>query len=445
LILFTCAILVAVWIGYLVTDRLCPGGYPRWLVLAFAPLTGLGICSLIVFFFRDPMFTVEGALLIVLLAFWFHKHGRSLTGWHEVRSWRIPILAVVFAVALGWSIGSGVVRVARYPNGQTDGWAIWNSHAKYMMAGGETWKQDLENTFHPDYGLLLPGAIVHTWRYIGHNSPDATGAVGIVFELAGIAVLLATLVKLRKRTAALLMAFVLLGSPMYFHYAVAEYADVPISVFMLCAIALLCLYEEDASNPIGLMALAGFMAGCAAWTKNEGLLFILVTSAVLFVPVFWAPLPALRRIVAFTAGLALPLAAIVYFKMAIAYPSDIFDHRNSVELMAKILNPDRHIAIASRFLTTGWSFGDWVFNPFIPILAFVGLSGVDRAITRRFGWRAGVATVVGLLVGYYAIYVITPLDLKYHLDSSMDRLLLHVWPGCLLLVGMAARSLTVDR
>jgi hypothetical protein len=67
------------------------------------------------------------------------------------------------------------------------------------------------------------------------------------------------------------------------------------------------------------------------------------------------------------------------------------------------------------------------------------LCGLDRSVLRSFSWRAGVAIIAILQLGYFVIYVITPLELTYHLNSSLDRLLMHVWPGCLLLAGMAAR------
>jgi hypothetical protein len=340
---------------------------------------------------------------------------------------------------VGWSVSSSIVQVNRYPNGLTDAWAIWDSHAKYMIAGGPTWKQEIQNTYHPDYPLLLPGIIVHTWHYIGKNFPDAAGYVGILFELAAITVLAATLIKLRSPTIGLLMAFVLIGSPHYVFYAAAEYADVPLSAYVLSMIALIALYESEASQPIGVMALAGFMAGCAAWTKNEGLPLVVVTGVVLVVPIFWAPKATLRRIGAFVAGLALPLMAIAYFKMTIAPPSDIIANRNSADLMAKILDPDRYVMILKSYLSTGWTFGGWVFNPFIPVLAFIGLSGIDRSVLRSFSWRAGAAIIILLLGSYFAVYVITPMELNYHLVSSLDRLFMQVWPACLLLAGMSAR------
>ena len=443
-IVFTLSSGIAGLIGYLIADRFFPRNFPRWLVWAFAPVTGLGICSLIVFFFRRPMISVEAILLTVLLFLWFRSRGIPRIGWREILRLRTSMLAVIFAVVVGWSLESSIAQVERVPNGGMDGWAIWNSHAKYMAAGGKTWMLDIQNTFHPDYPLLLPGVLVHVWRYIGNNSPDAAGYVGILFEFAAIAVLAATLIKLRGTVIGLLMAFVLIGSPAYVLHATSEYADVPLSAYLVSTIALICLYESDESRPFGLVALAGFMAGCTAWTKNEGMPFALTTAAVLCLPVFRPRSAAWRRIAGFTAGLALPLAAIAYFKLKVAPPNDLFDNRNWADILAKISDSSRYLIILRSYIRTGWTFGGWVFNPFLPIFAFLGLFGIDRNVLRSFGWRAGVVIISILMASYFAIYVITPLEVNDHLASSLNRLMMHVWPGCLLLAGMTARKQPCD-
>src|SRR4029078_6200143 len=109
-IFFALSIGVAGLMGYLIADRLCPRNYHRWLVWAFAPATGLGICSLIVFFFRRPMSTVEAMLLAVLLFFWIRTHGMPLAGWRKIFTWRTSMLAVIFAVVLGWSLESSLAQ-----------------------------------------------------------------------------------------------------------------------------------------------------------------------------------------------------------------------------------------------------------------------------------------------------------------------------------------------
>ena len=445
LVFFTLSMIIAGSIGYLAADLLFPRSYPRWMVCAFAPLTGFGICSIIVFLFRRPMFTVEGLVLAVLLFFWFRTRRVSSAGWRELISWRVPLVGVLFAAVVGSFIAISVMHVNRYPHGLTDAWAIWDSHARYMVAGGPTWKQDLQHTYHPDYPLLLPGIIVHAWRYIGNDVPDVAGYIGILFVLAISAVLMATLIRLRGPTIGLLMSFVLIATPAYTYYAAAAYADVPISAYILSTIALICLYQADGTKPAGVMVLAGFMAGCAAWTKNEGLPFVVITSVVLLVTVIHSRSTTFRRFAAFAVGIALPLATIAFFKLTVAPPNDLMGGRNYAEFMAKVMDPSRYALIARSFRSTGWTFGFWIFNPFLPVLAFVAVCGIDKSVLRSFSWWAGVASIVMVLGGYFAVYVITPMDVKWHLDSSLDRLLFHVWPACLLMAGMAARNPLFER
>jgi hypothetical protein len=51
-----------------------------------------------------------------------------------------------------------------------------------------------------------------------------------------------------------------------------------------------------------------------------------------------------------------------------------------------------------------------------------------------------------MLLGYFAVYVLTPANLHDHLVSSLERLFLHLWPAFLLLVGLAMpAAMDVDR
>jgi len=45
-----------------------------------------------------------------------------------------------------------------------------------------------------------------------------------------------------------------------------------------------------------------------------------------------------------------------------------------------------------------------------------------------------------MYAGYFCTYVVTPLDLTWHLNTSLDRLYAQLWPSLLLLVPMMFRS-----
>jgi hypothetical protein len=246
------------------------------------------------------------------------------------------------------------------------------------------------------------------------------------------------LVELRGFRVAMIVGSVLLGTPFFLKYGVMQSADVPLSLYFLSTCALLCLYSERGRDKTGLLVLSGFMAGCAGWTKNEGLVFIVALTVCIFAPVFVSPSATLRRLRAFAAGLALPLVAIVIFKLMVGLPRDYAAQRGYDELLEKIVSSNRHMAIVSNFAKTLWSFGEWAVHPLIPLLVFVALSVAGVAAMRGFGWLTSVCALVLVFAGYYAIYVIAPYDLQYLLDASNSRLFLHLWPPFLLLAGLLA-------
>ena len=268
--------------------------------------------------------------------------------------------------------------------------------------------------------------------------------MGMLFMFAGGGTLIATLRALRGPGLAFLLGLTLLTTPGYLEYGVSQYADLPLAVYILCTVVLLCLYFEEPDTRRGLLVLAGFTTGCAGWTKNEGELFILATSSVLLLPALARPMPALRRFAAFFMGLAPPLAVIAFFKITIAPPGDFPGNRNYQELMGQVLNPDRYLTILASFGSHFWPFGGWIISPVIPLLVFIALRGIDRKAINGYGWATGVGALAIQLAGYYAVYVITPMELRWHIDSSLDRLLLQVWPSALLLAGLAVQASRPD-
>src|SRR4029079_15212073 len=145
-------------------------------------------------------------------------------------------------------------------------------------------KEGIQHTYLPDYPLLTPSLSARLWRYAGEDPPEAGAWLGIMFLLSAVAVLVATLSHLRDISLAVVMGLVVLSTPDVQHHATTQFADVPLSFFVVATIALICLYSEDLPGGRGLLVLAGFTAGCAGWTKNEGLLFIVAARVALLAP-----------------------------------------------------------------------------------------------------------------------------------------------------------------
>ena len=100
--------------------------------------------------------------------------------------------------------------------------------------------------------------------------------LGDGFTLAAVGLLAAGVCRLRSRSQGLLAGAVLLGTKAFVMLGAAQYADVPLAFFILASVLLLALDDAAEQSSPGLVLLAGLCAGLAAWTKNEGLLFLVV-------------------------------------------------------------------------------------------------------------------------------------------------------------------------
>jgi hypothetical protein len=433
-------IVIAILLGYFITALLWPQTLSPALPIVLAPAVGLGLCSLVFVLFRRPMFGVEFGLLLLLGSAWVMLRRPSMPSLESIRGWRPPVVYLLLACAGGMVFSFWINRIERSPHGDWDGTVIWNSHARYLYRDGALWHKTIRNTFHPDYPLLTPASTARIWRYMGEEVPETAGNLGALFALSAIGILIVTLAQFRGDSRALLFAFVLIGTPFYLDHAVSGSADVPFSLYVLATIALIYVASNGPAQNRGLLVLAGFTTGCAGWTKNEGLLFIVAVSVAMLAPIFWKPADTLRRFSAFLTGLALPLIVILWFKLAVAPPSEIVTGRHYDDLLRKLENPQRYFAIWMYLSEYFWSFGDWVVTPIVLVFAYVAFSRVDRKVLLNGGWLKGVLICAIVLAGYAATYMISPYDLQWHVESSLPRLYLHLWPAFLLLAGLISAS-----
>jgi hypothetical protein len=91
-----------------------------------------------------------------------------------------------------------------------------------------------------------------------------------------------------------------------------------------------------------------------------------------------------------------------------------------VQMLAKLADPARHAQILVATVSEVWRHYPWL----LVLGAGVLICGYDR----RLVLRTPLIILSSVVLGYFAIYLITPLDLGYHLGSSLDRLLLQLWP-----------------
>ncbi|MDI1336391.1 MAG: glycosyltransferase family 39 protein [Lacunisphaera sp.] len=429
------AVAFAWLIGALLTGLLWPRRGEAALVLSVGAGVGLGVTSLIFFFASlvsaNPFpvaFAAELLLSCSLLFLWLRKR-RTLppalvAPAQPARSWLGALVRWTFVAACALALFSTVAAWRVEPYGSWDGWALWNMKARFLYRGGSAgYSQMVQPPLtwtHPDYPLLVPASVARSWAYTGSDSPFATGLVATVFGVATLGLLVAGVHRLRNRLIALTGGLVLLGTPFFVRFSSNEHADIPVGFFMLAATVLLGIARDEGDR--GVLFLAGLATGLAAWTKNEGLLFCvvlgLVFSTTQLVTKRWRNLPPLLG------GLALALLPVLWFKFALAPPNDIMAGQHA-DGLAKLADWSRHQIILKAWWRDLPKFGEWYSLPFLVML--LHLLGPVR------GWFDRRTVVTGailllMLAGYYTVYLLSPYDLAWHLDSSLVRLLMQVWP-----------------
>lgn len=359
------------------------------------------------------------------------------------------ILSLVF----GLSVVAVVVRFVQmsldYPHGWWDAWMIYNLRARFLLRGGSAWVDAFSGLLpisHPDYPLLLPALVVRGWSYVGQEPTLVPQLMALAFTLGTVGVLWAALSLLRDVDQGLLAGSVLLAVPLFIDTAVVQDADTPLGFYFLATIVLLALHDRRTSESRpsrGLLLLAGLAAGLAAWTKNEGMLFLIAVVAVRFVVEARARgwrLPA-REAVIFGLG-ALPILLIlVYFKTQLAPANDLVVGQGLRETSARLLDLRRYGTIFGALRETVLNVGPMGVVSAIWVLAIHAVAfGFEPDHPSGRGAATALAVVVVMMGGYVMVYLTSPHDLQSHLDSSLTRLLGQVWPTALFGYFLVART-----
>ena len=347
---------------------------------------------------------------------------------------------------LAVAIANLAILALKMPHGGWDAWAIWNMRARFIFKAGPLWRDAFSYVIdrsRPDYPILVPASIAGIWTAIGTDTVIVPAVLAILFTLAIVGLTVSSLSILRGRSQALFAGLVLLGTPLLITHTASQYADVPLGFFFLATLVLISLQDNLASNAGDFMLLAGITAGLSAWTKNEGLLFVIsivVARFVCIVPVKGARF-CFRQMLFFATGLTPILLVILYFKVNFAPPNYVVALQGSSDIVAKLLDPSRYALVWETFAKQIPEFGGWAVS--VPLLLAFYLLIVGVAFKERSKLSVGTSliTLCLMLVGYSMIYVVTPLDVKYQLDTSLDRILLQLWPGFVFTYFMAVRPI----
>src|SRR5262249_17184509 len=279
--------------------------------------------------------------------------------------------------------------------------------------------------------LLGRGAGARFWTFGGGNSEGVGPAVGILFTLSTVAVAGAAIAVREGRNAGLLASMVLAGAASFLRWGGSQYADAPLAFYFLTTLTLLVVHNDvksraDKTDSRPLLLLAGLSAGLAAWTKNEGCAFVpavwLAYTAVASLRRGW--IAGLKEGLVILAGAAPLVLVVLLFKAQVGTTNDLIAGQGLAESTSRMFDPARHLTIVVGFLAEGFQLIQG-FAVAVPLAFFL----LGRRRVPAHGSFALAAAVIGLmLAAYYATYLVTPYDVSWHMATSLDRVLLQLWP-----------------
>ena len=390
---------------------------------------GIGLTSCLFFvctvFLQRPRVSmvVELGALIGAAFLVYRRRTTVVPPAQEVRSALVLPIALSLLLALG--VGTVAVTAAwdANPNGDWDAWAIWNLRARFLASDAglaqRAWSPSLAATSHPAYPLLVSSFVGRDWAFSHSFSPTVPAATSYLFLLALIALAAGGVMAIRGPTFGLLAGLVLAASPSLLHEVPSQYADIPLACYFTGAIVFGLL-----DRPV----LAGIFAGFAAWTKDEGLLFLIVALAAILVF-------RRRAVLAAIAGAA-PIAVLVaYFKMALSSTAAPQLATNLTAATHQAADAGRYGTIAAAFAREFAGMGSGWYHPILPLIVLALALRFDREHWRDVAFCGAIA--VALLLGFFGVYILTTNDLNWILQTSLTRILVQVWPA-LVLTGMLA-------
>jgi hypothetical protein len=369
-------------------------------------MIGIGLTSCLFFLLRGAGLAAEG----VILAWAAYRviRGRNAS---KPAGESAPLVAAALIVTVGTATFGMMSAWDANPHGGWDAWAIWNLRARFLAAGIYSaplaWSPLLGSTTHPEYPLILSAFVARGWALSHSLSQGVPMATSYLCWLALVAMVTGGVAALRGRTLGLLAGLVIVASPSLLHEVPMQMADVPLAAYFAGAVVFLLL-----DRPV----LAGILAGFAPWTKDEGWLFLLVF---LIVSAVFKRQAVLR---ALAGALPVTLLAAV-FKLWFAHGSSLVS--SGVPGMAhRLADAGRYGMVLAAFgresiaMRAGW------YHPILPLIALALTLGIERRRDALLTFSLAGA----LLAGYFAVYLITPNDLRWQLGTSLYRLLVQVWP-----------------
>ena len=428
------------------------------LALACAPGLGFGSLSLVWFYARllhlPAPSPAVAALALTVLAFaaFFAARSTMPSRRPTVRStgnWKDGLQVAWLGLTLLVLIVGWWRWTASRPYGVWDAVAIWTGRALMLSRAddpGEVLSRVVQA--HPDYPLLVPAGVAAQYRLAASEALLIPQLTSLAF-LLGLGVMVWIAVSAWRpgwpATAAVLLLF---STPAVLVRGFTQCADVPLAYCFVAVVAGLASRLDSTLAARASPALCGFFLGLLVWVKNEGLVLAGI-AVVAFVALcaLTGKMHELRRdALPILLGAAPGVLAFALFRRRWSPPVEEIDKYFIGGFRDRLTDPERWQIVAEAFWdhlspvgqTANWG---WLWSGLLAVAILTWRR--ERLVTNIPTLYLG-AVCAASAAAWFMIYVLTPYGLKWHLGSSLDRLLLQLVP-CFVVLTFVAASLADRR
>lgn len=304
---------------------------------------------------------------------------------------------------------------------------------------------------HPDYPLLIP--LTFSWIYtaMGHVNDEM---VRFIYPVQFVCLLMIFYYSVRKASTkriSLLFTTLLSMTPVIMVHTsgfivrigglysgdFAGYADLALSIFFLGAGAFFYHYVLE-GNRAYLLAAVLFLA-MGAWTKNEGLVFLLSGGVLITVSLVYGQrkkYPFILMTWVILGAVTLPW---LIYKSYFNITSEYTPNMNAEVIQNNLWRLPYIIRMFVYVLFRDTDLYNYAWYGYI----------ISSLINLRESLRNPIVSLHVMLLlqfaAYIFIYLISPLEIKQHIGTSVDRVIIHLTPLAMMVMAVNFNRLILNR
>ena len=313
-----------------------------------------------------------------------------------------------------------------FPDGTWDALAMWNLRARFLSCGNESWSLmyvDKFNYSHRDYPLFLPCTIARLYNFVGKIDTTIPIFFSCFFTIVCFILPYLYLCKLKNKYFSFIAVCILSYSPKILFYGCMQYADILLAIFILISIYEFIIWDIENKNlPWTCMIFACF----CFWIKNEGIPWYVFFSLLIIYHLYKKDKNITVSIKKFLKIIIVSSPVIISF-LSVRYLAN-----SENDLVSGLLGRLQQIFILERYemiMSFVWMFIKqhfWII--FIPIYLCFGF--IDKKYY-KYAFLFNLISIMYLI--YVFVYLITPYDLTWHLETSFPRITAVYLPSILFL------------